>query len=201
MNKDSKEEFIILEKLHANIKTDSVYLKYQITRIQTLLDTLNTIETEMKDEHLDRFSINLYPPLLTVIAMDLERTTWQNLKSTGKLNLIKNTFLMDSLQFYYAQFENINKNWQEGFQIYNRSILAPKFFEFDDLAFDETQFSIIKNDVQRLPPYRYGEEVFFRNAVRYRIGILTNVKTIFEADFFRATNLLVMLYNEIESQN
>ncbi len=147
MHKDSKEEFIILEKLHSNIITDSIYLNYQITRIQSLLDTLTLIEMEMKDAHLDRFSVNIYTPLLTVIAMDLETTTWQNLKSTGKLNLIKNTFLMDSLQSYYTQFENVNKNWQEGFQSYNRSILAPKFFEFDDLTFYAPQSNILRNDV------------------------------------------------------
>jgi len=51
-----------------------------------------------------------------------------------------------------------------------------------------------------LPPYRYGEEVFFRNAVRFRIGILKSLKTVFEDDFFRATNMLSMLDKEIESK-
>ena len=200
MHKDSNEELIILERLHANIKTDTINLKYWLANIQSILDDLTIIEMEIKDPQLERFSVDLYESLLRVFSMDLETTTWQNLKSTGKISLIKSTFLMDSLQTYYTRFNNVNKSWQEGFKNYNRNILAPKFFEFDDFTFFAPASTILNNDVQRLPPYRYGEEVFFRNAVRFRMGGSQSIKKVFEDDFLRATNILKMLHTEIESK-
>ena len=197
-NKDSKEEYFILEKLHANIKTDTTNLKNSIEKIQMYLDTLNVIKQEMKNETLVKFSVELSGPLLSVVGTDLETTTWENLKSTGKLGLIKNAVLVDSLHAYFKKFENINQNWIEGFQSYNRGILAPKFFEFDDLTFFAPEGSFLDEDIQRLAPAKYGENVFFRNAVRFRIGALRSIKTVFEADLTRAIAMLNMFNKEIE---
>ena len=197
-NKDSNEEYFILEKLQANIKTDTINLKNSIARIQTFLDELKVIKQEMKDETLVKFSVELSGPLLSVVGTDLETTTWENLKSTGKLGLIKNAILVDSLQTYFKKFENVNQNWVEGFQSYNRGILAPKFFEFDDLAFFAPEGSFLDEDIQQLAPIKYGEKVFFRNAVRFRIGALRSIKTVFEADLTRAIAMLDMFNKEIE---
>ena len=196
--KDSKEEYFILEKLQENVKTDTINLKNSILRIQTFLDDLKVIEQEMKDETLNSFSVELSGPLLSVVGTNLETTTWENLKSTGKLGLIKNRILVDSLQAYYKTFENVNQNWVEGFQSYNRGILAPKFFEFDDLTFFAPKGSFLNKDIQRLPPIKYGDNVFFRNAVRFRIGALNSIKAVFEADLSRAIAMLNRFNNEIE---
>lgn len=197
-NKDSKEEYYILEKLQANIKTDTLNLKNSIERIQTYLDKLKVIKQEMKDETLVKFSVELSGPLLSVVGTNLETTTWENLKSTGKLGLIKNAVLVDSLQAYFKKFENVNQNWIEGFQSYNRGILAPKFFEFDDLTFFAPKGSFLVEDIQRIAPVKYGENVFFRNAVRFRIGALSSIKAVFEADLARAIAMLNMFNLEIE---
>lgn len=198
-HKDSKEELIILEKLHANIKTDSINLKYWLVNIESILNDLEIIEKEIKDQQLKRFSVDLYEPLLSVFSMDLETTTWQNLISTGKISLLKNPLLMDSLQTYYTRFDIVNKSWQEGFKSYNRNILAPKFFEFDDLTFFRPTPNTLQ-DVQLLQPYKYGQEVFFRNAIRFRIGATQSIQKVFKDDFERAINMLEMLKAEIESK-
>jgi hypothetical protein len=197
-NKDSKEEYFILEKLRENIKTDTTNLKNSILSIQAFLEDLKIIEQEMGDESLMKFSVELSGPLLSVVGTNLETTTWENLKSTGKLGLIKNTILVDSLQAYYKKFENVNQNWVEGFQSYNRGILAPKFFEFDDLTFFAPEGSFLNEDIQRLPPVKYGDNVFFRNAVRFRIGALNSIKAVFEADLSRAIVMLNRFNSEIE---
>ena len=196
--KDSKEEYFVLEKLQENVKTDTVNLKNSLSRIQSFLDDLKVIEQEMKDETLNSFSVELSGPLLSVVGTNLETTTWENLKSTGKLGLLKNRILVDSLQAYYKTFENVNQYWVEGFQSYNRGILAPKFFEFDDLAFFAPKGSFLNEDIQRLPPVKYGDDVFFRNAVRFRIGALNSIKAVFESDLKRAVAMLNRFTKEIE---
>jgi len=196
--KDSREEHRLLEKLKVNIQSDTLTLKVNLDRIQSYLDTLKIIEKEMKDETLSKFSVDLSRPLISAVGMNLETTTWENLKSSGKLSLLKNATLLDSIQTYYNQFENVNKNWTDGFQSYNRGILAPKVFEFDDFSFFTPKSNLNKEDVQRLPPKAYNENVFFRNAVRYRIGALESIKNIFEDDLDKAISMIDMLTEEIE---
>jgi hypothetical protein len=76
--------------------------------------------------------------------------------------------------------------------------LAPKVFEFDDFSFFTPKSNLNKEDVQRLPPKAYNENVFFRNAVRYRIGALESIKNIFEDDLDKAISMIDMLTEEIE---
>ncbi|HSQ86107.1 MAG TPA: DUF6090 family protein [Desulfobacterales bacterium] len=197
-NKDSKEENQLLVKLRVNIQSDTTTLKRKIEEIQSYLDTLNVIESEMKDETLSFFSVEISRPLLSAVQMNLETTTWENLKSTGKLSLLKNGSLVDSLQMYYKQFEDVNKLWTEGFQSYNRGILAPRFFELDDFTFFSPELIFNKEEVQRLPPKKYGENVFFRNAVRYRIGALKSIKNIFQTDLAKAIAMIDILTGEID---
>ena len=201
MHKDSKEELVILEKLYNNIQTDTLNLNYWLTNIKTQLNDLKIITSEIKDQNLKQFSVDLYKPLLSVIFMDLETTTWQNLKSTGKISLLKNASLMDSLQTYYTRFDLVNKSWQEGFKSYNRNILAPKFFEFHDFKFFGQESDVLNDAIQHIMPYKYGEDVFFRNAIRYRIGATNKIKDLFEDDLARATHMLKMLSKEIALKN
>ena len=86
----------------------------------------------------------------------------------------------------------------DGFQSYNRGILAPKFFKFDDFSFFPPKSIFKKENLQRLPPKVYNENVFFRNAVRYRIGALVSIKNIFDADLGKAISMIDMLTIEIE---
>jgi hypothetical protein len=113
------------------------------------------------------------------------------------LNLLRNDDLVDALQKYYNQFESVNKSWTDGFQSYNRGILAPKFFEFDDFSFFPPETDVNDPDIQRLPPSIYQKNLFFRNTVRYRTGALQSLKNIFEADYKNAISMLEMLNEEI----
>lgn len=198
--KDSREELLILGKLKSNIQTDTSTINSNIIQIESYLDTLEVIHQEMQDESLVRFSVYLSRPLFSAVGINLETTTWENLKSTGKLNLIKNAALMDSLQTYYTQFTNVNKVWTDGFQAYNRGILAPKFFELDDFSFFPPTEEFELDEIQHLSPKEYGKDVFFRNAVRYRIGALKSIKLIFESDLNRAKKMIKMLNTEIQTK-
>lgn len=195
---ESKRELLVLKKLKTNIQSDTITFKNKIADIQSYLDKLNTIEKEINNDKLDKFSINIIDPLLGVVRMNLETTTWENLKSTGEINLIRNAELTDSLQDYYIQFENNSKGWIEGFKEYNRNILAPKFFELDDFSMFAPDTEYLDEDIQKKHPYMYGQDVFFRNVLRYRKGALQSIINTFKEDLSRAKNVLNMLGNEIK---
>ena len=195
---DSKREVIILKKLKNNIQVDTATFNDRITDIQSYLNKLNIIENEISNDQLDNFSINIIEPLLGVVRMNLETTTWENLKSTGEINLLRNAELTENLQDYYIQFKNNSKSWTEGFKEYNRNILAPKFFEFDDFSMFGPDSEYMDEDIQKKQPFTYGQSIFFRNALRYRKGALQSIINTFEEDLSRSKNVLSILNEEIK---
>ena len=195
---ESKRELLILDKLMANIQTDTTNFNSRIAEIQSDLEKLNIIENEINNDKLDRFSINIIEPLLGTARMNLETTTWENLKSTGEINLIRNDELTENLQDYYIQFKNNSTLWIEGFNEYNRNIIAPKFFELDDYSMFAPNSEYLDADIQKKQPFIYGQNIFFRNALRYRKGALQSITNAFEQDLLRARNVLNMLNDELK---
>ena len=63
---ESKRELLILDKLKANIQTDTTNFNSRIAEIQSDLEKLNIIENEINNDKLDRFSINIIEPLLVL---------------------------------------------------------------------------------------------------------------------------------------
>ncbi|WP_228853521.1 hypothetical protein [Aegicerativicinus sediminis] len=194
--KDAKTELDVLKKLNTNIQTDTATFHKGISQIQSSLDKLNIIEDEINNEKLDRFSINIIRPMLDAVNINLETTTWENLKSTGELNLIKNAQLTDSIQNYYIQFSLNSRAWTDAYVEYNRNILAPKFFELDDFSMFAPSDSI-DPDIQKKQPFAYGQSIFFRNSLRYRKGALQSLLIVFKKDLSRAKSVLKMLNEEI----
>jgi hypothetical protein len=194
---NAKKELYYLEKLQSNIAIDTMQIGAILTVIESYLQDLDIIQAEMKESNLERFSLNPSEAFLGVVGMKLETSTWENLKSTGKIDLIQNFNIVDSLHFYYKTFENVNENWNEGFSTYSRNILAPKFFSFDDFIMFGPDSSKLNRDVQRVAPFEYGKEPFFRNAVRFRNGALSSIRSAYEADLERAENLLALLDEEL----
>ena len=193
---ESKKELLILKKLKTNIQTDTTTFNIRITEIQSDLNKLNIIENEISNDKLDKFSINIIEPLLGTVRMNLETTTWENLKSTGEINLIRNAELTDNLQDYFIQFKNNSTLWIEGFNEYSRNIIAPKFFELDDFSMFAPNSEYLDEDIQKKRPSTYGQNIFFRNVLRYRKGALQSIINTFEVDLLRARNILNMLNDE-----
>ena len=196
--KDSKTENLNLRKLRANLETDTTNINVKIKDIELYLNEIALIEREISDETLDQFSIDILRPLLAIIKLDLETTTWENLKSTGQINLIGNSEVIDEIQDYYKKFEN-TQNWMQGFQEYNRHILAPKFFELDDFSMFDPNPKENLDKIQNKTPYSYSQNTFFRNAIRYRKGALKSIKGEFEGDLTRAKNVLSMIKEELNA--
>jgi|GEM_PF-1016790 len=129
---DRKEQYVILELLESDIQSD-IKLIESITGYQTIiradylfcLDVLARKIDVLKAEFDKRFATILGLPKFVQ-----KRTSFENLVSSGKLELIESQKLTNLLiKYYNDEYEG----WNTAMQDYTRNIIAPYLMEFDHL--------------------------------------------------------------------
>ena len=125
-NANKKEEIYYLQKLKLNLQQDTTYVRYRLRNIHVGLSMLDSLETEIKNPLKTSFSNRLLTTtLFAQYGFSPQTSTFDNLKATGKLNLIDNQILVDSLFIYYNDLENLTKQRMEGIETYARNIIGP----------------------------------------------------------------------------
>lgn len=198
--KNSRQELFYLQKLEENIVQDSILYQKKINAITEAESALKTIAQEMENRALKSFSIDISGPLMYTYGVTLENTTWENLKATGKIDLIRNKNLVDALYSYYNTFNNTSQNEAQAIVDYTRYTVGPFLMKFDDIFFAQQSKSILHSlgKTQQKPPYEYGKSVFLRNCIRLRYSFLTVLKSTYESDNKRAIRLIRELKKEIK---
>jgi hypothetical protein len=181
-NENKKEQFI-LHKLQNEINSDVVNISNQIiVNIDNLSDLKMAANILLNNEAGD---INVFRErisnILNIGLFNQNTTTFSNLISTGKIELIKNQILLDSILLYYnADY----RSWDSAMMDYTRNIIAPNLLNFDhipetdykrDERFSNDEFSVLdisKSDVMTKSLSDYKQSVFFINILRQKIRIL-----------------------------
>ena len=137
---------------------------------------------QSKDPLLERFSDSVnVGRLLSIFNFSPQTSTFDNLISTGKLALLTNQSLVDSLFVYYNDLNNYTKQVNEGINVYSRNTIAPFLLEFDD----------IRNP--RRKPIDYGNETFIKNVIELKIGLINNLKYRYGNASKRCLNIFEMI--------
>jgi hypothetical protein len=154
---NKKEETFYLQKLRKNLTQDTLYLSQRIAGIKSALLTNDSLSQQLNDPHLEHFSSpNLIHDLYNTFRFSPQTSTFDNLISTGKLDLITDQTFVDSLFIYYNDLNNYTKQWNESIDVYTRNIIGPYLMEFD----------LIENPKKK--PIEYGKIPFFKNTITMR---------------------------------
>ncbi len=137
--KSQKEEVFILSKLQSDINSDINSIKQrieqnegQIANYIYCLEVLGRKKEVTKKEFLSKFG-----SILGIQFFDQNTSTFSNLISSGKLELISNKTLSESIVKYYT---GDYKGWDTGMRDYTRNIIAPYLIKFDHIPQrDETE--------------------------------------------------------------
>jgi len=177
--KDTHKETKILRSLQSELKVDLQNIKAQlfykeesISNFTNALDVLSNKKKSTKEE------LNKYlNTLLQVGGVDLNKTTFNNLQTTGEIRLIKNKSLADSIVGYY---NTGYLGWETALRDYTRNQIGPYFMKFDFLP--------VTNLV-----YKGEELVFYGTADDFTKA----KKTLqdYKDDFFVINALRQKLYN------
>ncbi len=194
--KKSQEEQFYLKKLQENFSEDLNFIQDQREKAREYIAQVEVIIEESQDSDLDSFSIDFTSAMFGLAGFSPQRATWENLKSTGKLSLIQNQVLTDSLFNYYNFFNNSIEGLMGGIRQYTREIFAPFFLELNEIPLQEAKIYFEKFPANRQKPHLYGEVLKFRNICRFRILLLNTL--IREYDNLERLNLKVLEMIKLE---
>jgi len=186
--KNEKEANFQLSKLRDNLKSDKVQLEAAISGDSLYIDNLifcvnvlsNDIETT-KEEFMERLQY-----ISTIMDFNPTRGAFDGLISSGKIELINNQNLLETLFSYYN--DNVYKSWDGALKDYSRNVIMPYFLGFDHISniTDEnegeyfTQFDVSKFSVQGKAIDDYKNSLFIINGLRKKIQIFEGQRSAYK---------------------
>jgi len=208
-HKKSKEQYFILNKLKLDIELDTTRVSEQIeqndfaiTQFHFCLEVL----ARKKEASIEEFRDNL-EFILAIGNFDQNKTTFNNIVSSGKIDILKNQSLTDSLISYY----NSNyQNWDTAMKDYTRNIIAPFMLNFDHIPQgngvtedigDFTVFNINEFDIKPKTIDDYRNEIFIINILRQKLMNLEGQNNQYIILKKRMDRLINVLQMELDKQN
>lgn len=135
-NEDRKariQEIEILKSLRTDLQADIENLEFQIMfKEEMIAEYRNCLDilSEQKKGSIEELKRDLIS-ILQVGGVELNKTTFNNLETTGEIRLIRNKALADSIVAYY---HTGYVGWETALRDYTRNITAPYFLSFDHLS-------------------------------------------------------------------
>lgn len=132
--KNQREQYFILNKLQSDIQEDIENIKTRATSLQIDIDNyIICLEVlgHKRDLGLQEFR-NKLSGILGITNFEQNATTFQNIVSSGKLELITNKSLSNALVNYYTESY---KGWDTAMRDYTRNVIGPYFIQFDYIPY------------------------------------------------------------------
>jgi hypothetical protein len=189
--KDQKEQYFLLTKLQSDISSDMEQVEIKLSRAmnsidnyKACLDILADETVASREEFMSRFG-----DILSINQFDQNTTTFDNLVTSGKIELIENESLLEMIVGYYNKEY---KAWDTAMRDYTRNIIAPYMMTYDHIpqmnqtsganyeGF-ETFFAedIYRFDVQPRRMEDYRGNVFIINTLRQKIFNYQGQKSLY----------------------
>lgn len=183
-----RDEQFYLKKLKQNLEQDTIYLNQRITQIKMSEENLDLLKKEINNPKLEKFSNDsLIFNLFSVFSFTPQTSTFDNLLSTGKLDLIINQALVDSIFVYYNDLNNYPQQRISSIETYTRYTIGPYLLKFD---------GVFGNKVQKKPG-EYGKDVFVKNAIEAKKFMIEGLKLDYDFAFNRSNRLMQLIDEEI----
>lgn len=181
-----KEERFYLQKLKRNIEQDTIYLNIRKDNIRNTLLALDSLKTQIDSSELTEFpNPKITMALFGTYRFTPQTATFDNLTSSGKLDLLNNQTLVDSLFVYYNDLNNYTKQRNESIETYTRNTIGPYLMAFDGIN--------IGNNKAIRKPSDYGKDVFIRNGIDLKYHWLKGLLRDYENVYDRSKNLMKLI--------
>lgn len=185
---NKKEERFYLKKLQVNLVQDTVHLSARTRQLNYTLDSLNSLEAQLLDQNLKEFkNENMFAGLITLFRIQPQTSTFDNLISTGKLELISNQSIIDSLFNYYNDINNYTNQQLAADETYTRQTIGPRLLGIKGGMFNGLKSSLSKED-----------EIFILNAIELRKLLINGIYQSYLTSLNRNRNIYKMIASEIE---
>ena len=199
--KDTLKQQFILENIKTNIKSDITILDSSIKDLQNNISDFNNclVILARKPGVNEQEFKNKFSQILSFINFNITTTTFDNIISTGKIELIENEVLRDSIVNY---FNYDYKQWDSAMKDYTRNIIAPFLHKFDHVPYmrlDSRKVDVSQFDIEPKTVDDYRKELFIINVLRSKLWLLEGQKDQYEVLKKIMDNLLTQIDVEINT--
>ena len=204
--KEAIQEQFILKRLSTDIAYDISQVSNEIELIGKNSEELKfciDVILQKKETSITVFRDNLRS-ILNLNSFDQNKTTFNNIISTGQIEYIQNQNLTDSITKYYNEKY---KGWDTAMLDYSRNIIAPFILNFDHAPQatpgligynDFTSVDITQSKIPSKTIEDYRDEVFVLNMLRQKLYNMEGQKTAYQMLKKNMQQLMEQLNAEIK---
>ena len=206
--KQQRQEQSILKGLQIDLRLDVGEIERQlkikdedVENFIKCLEILTTDNQTSKAQFMESFNW-----ILAVGGVTLNKTTFNNLQTSGQISLIKNKGILDSILNYY---NSSHEGWESGLKDYTRNIVAPYLLEFDYIPYEKTGYrnerleKTINSDTYIKPGKSlddYKKDYFIINALRQKSFNIEGLIFQYEILLKKAENLDNIIQTYLDNQ-
>ena len=209
--KDRNEEKFILERLQNDLESDIDLISYQMEKSNTFIKQyLFCIEVLLEEREATRSEfIDNFSSITTIVFFKQNRTTFDNIVSSGKMDLIRNKDLTDEIITYYTEGEDIG--WDSGLIHYSRNFFGPYISNFDhrphwpqtsyrnNASKPFTQIDYSKSRIKPKSIDEYRKDIFIFNMLREKIYMMEGQIMEYERLKISMKSLISQISEEIKN--
>lgn len=185
----AKQEQFYLKKLVQNISEDTEYLQERIQEMDSAAILLKQLKTEIESPAYKEFTFNsaVVVKLISIYRFSPQKSTMDNLISTGKLDLIRNQAVVDSLFVYYNDLNNYPAQRNTSDETYSRETFGPKLLQMPGGIFHLKKSMLSSAD-----------SLFISNVLQMKFLSMEGLQRDYRFSFERANRIITLLNAEIK---
>ncbi|MCA0154519.1 DUF6090 family protein [Winogradskyella vincentii] len=185
-NKDKAKEVVFLNKITNNLNEDLLLYKGLIRSDSITIVQMRTLRNALKNKNENDFSkiTNNIISLMTGREFTVNKTAFENIVSSGQIDILKNDSIVDNLFLYYRQVEVIKRGPDMGATEYNRNVFGPLLINFGSP--DHT--------IKDLPMYQ--KNLALNNSVDWKIFLLNNKIREYKSQVEFANEIIDLIFKE-----
>jgi len=194
-----KEEQFYLIKLKDNFQQDTMNLNLRIGMLDSSRTGLMGVIKDLKAKKSDGFSDrNGITELLATYSFYPEKSTFDNLTATGKLALISNSMLVDSIHGYYNFVINRSHSWNKAIESYSRNIIAPYILDKVPVFQKYSSEDLELLQTGGASPMELSGDLELQNLLAFKINAIEEIQQVYVRLNHQALNVIKMIDEEIE---
>ena len=194
-----KEEQFYLKKLKDNFQQDTLNLNFRIATLdssrQRLIGVIQDLKNKKTDGFTDRFAIT---ELIATYGFYPEKSTFDNLTSTGKLALLSNDKLIDSIHVYYNFINNRTRTWNEAIRDYSRNIIGPYMLDKVTIFQENSLQALDALQTGGASPADLSEDLKLMNLIAFKVNSIEQLQQAYIRLNQQAVNLIQMIDEEVD---
>ncbi|MCB0461552.1 MAG: DUF6090 family protein [Flavobacteriaceae bacterium] len=181
--KEKNKEVVYLNRLMSNLSYDVSLYKQIMQRDSLLLESMTNLEDGLTSNVLlDKENIT---ELVTGYRFTSNKTTIDNLISSGQIEVLRSHYLVEKIFMYYRTVENIDNGTDEAISNNNRNTFGPLIINSGYFKNSEIDLYTLKKDTSLL------------TSIRFKKFLLDNQLKLYNGQYQLAQELIEDIRNEL----